>query len=203
MAYSERVADLPKGLSRKAYPSLTRWTRSQWRGIGGGMLAIAGALLITGFLRQRTGRKRAELSLAERVRFESLLSEISARLIHVPLSEWDAEIERALQRVAEFLRIDRANLNDFIAGEPPLCISWAAAEIEGPAAHQRARSASLDGQPARAGTGRPFLPARRPPRGGGGRSAGLSEHGHAVIPVAPPERRRVHAGRTVLRLRSA
>ena len=94
------------------------------------MLAIAGALLITGFLRQRTGRKRAELSLAERVRFESLLSEISARLIHVPLSEWDAEIERALQRVAEFLRVDRANLSDFIAGEPPLCISWAAAEIE-------------------------------------------------------------------------
>jgi hypothetical protein len=106
------------------------WTRSQWRVIGGGMLAIAGALLITGFLRQRTGRKRAELSLAERVRFESLLSEISARLIHVPLSEWDAEIERALQRVAEFLRIDRASLSDFVPGEPPHCISWAAAEIE-------------------------------------------------------------------------
>jgi formate hydrogenlyase transcriptional activator len=94
------------------------------------MLTIAGALLITGFLRQRTGRKRAELSLAERLRFESVLSELSARLIHVPLSEWDAEIERALHQVVEFLRIDRASLSDFVPGEPPLCISWAAREIE-------------------------------------------------------------------------
>ncbi len=114
------------------YEEASLWTRYRWRVIGGGMLTIAGAFLITGLLLQRTGRRRAELSLAERLRFESLLSELSARLIHVPLSEWDAEIERALQRVVEFLRIDRATLNDFVPGEPPLCISWAAAGIEPP-----------------------------------------------------------------------
>jgi signal transduction histidine kinase/ABC-type uncharacterized transport system substrate-binding protein len=122
---------LPPG-SIVRYEEASLWTRYRWRVIGGGMLTIAGAFLITGLLLQRTGRRRAELSLAERLRFESLLSELSARLIHVPLSEWDTEIERALHQVVEFLRIDRATLNDFVPGEPPLCISWAAAGIEPP-----------------------------------------------------------------------
>jgi signal transduction histidine kinase len=120
---------LPPG-SIVRYEAASVWTRHRWRVIGGGMLTLAGALLITGFLLQRTARKRAELSLAERLRFESLLSELSARLIHVPLDKWDVEIEKALQQVVEFLRIDRARLNDFVPDQPPLCISWAAAEIE-------------------------------------------------------------------------
>ena len=118
----------PTAIARHDNASL--WTRYQWRVFGGGMLAISGALLITGFVVQRTGRRRAELSLAERLRFESLLSELSARLIHGPLSEWDAEIERALHQVVGFLRIDRASLSDLASGEPPLCISWAAAGVE-------------------------------------------------------------------------
>jgi signal transduction histidine kinase/ABC-type uncharacterized transport system substrate-binding protein len=126
-----RESRLPFG-SIVRYEEASLWTRYRWRVIGGGMLTIAGAFLITGLLLQRTGRRRAELSLAERLRFESLLSELSARLIHVPLKEWDTEIERALQQVVEFLRIDRATLNDFVPGEPPLCISWAAAGIEPP-----------------------------------------------------------------------
>jgi hypothetical protein len=44
--------------------------------------------------------------LEERLRFETLLSELSAGLIHVPASAIDAALARALQRVAMFLGVD-------------------------------------------------------------------------------------------------
>jgi signal transduction histidine kinase len=62
--------------------------------------------------------------LAERLRFESLLSELSARLIPAAVSDVNAEIERGLQRVVEFLRIYRASLHEYVPGGAVLRISW-------------------------------------------------------------------------------
>jgi signal transduction histidine kinase len=98
--------------------------------VGGAVLILIQALLITGLLLQRTGRKRAELSLGERLRFESIVAEVSASLIHVPLSEWDAELERGLQRVAEFLGVDRASLQEYRPDGVIVRISWAVEGVE-------------------------------------------------------------------------
>jgi len=45
--------------------------------------------------------------LEERLRFEALLSELSAGLIHVPATEIDAALASGLQQVALFLGVDR------------------------------------------------------------------------------------------------
>jgi signal transduction histidine kinase len=83
--------------------------------VGVGMILLE-AILIAVLLLQRAGQKRAAQLLSERLRFESLLSELSARLIPAAVSDVDAEIERGLQRVAEFLRMDRASLHEYVAG---------------------------------------------------------------------------------------
>jgi hypothetical protein len=80
----------------------------------GGALVVGMVSLVWGFLLQRTGRRRVEVSLDERLRFESLLSELSASLIDVSMSDLDGAIERGLQRVGTFLKVDRANLHEYV-----------------------------------------------------------------------------------------
>jgi formate hydrogenlyase transcriptional activator len=52
----------------------------------------------------------SEKSLAERLRFETLLSEISARFVNLPTERVDGEIEDVQRRVCEILDIDRSSL---------------------------------------------------------------------------------------------
>src|SRR2546430_3622636 len=51
--------------------------------------------------------------LDERLRFESLLSRLSTTFINLPADEIDGQIERGLQRIVEFLQIDRSGLAQF------------------------------------------------------------------------------------------
>src|SRR6266849_905163 len=108
-------------------PSL--WGLYRWHVIGG-VLAFGCAFLLGGLLRQRTGRRRVEVSLDERLRFESLLSELSANLIHISLNDLDREIGQGLQRVGEFLSVDRANLHEYVRQGSIVCLSWAVEGIE-------------------------------------------------------------------------
>ena len=55
-------------------------------------------------------RKRLELSLAERLRFETLLSEQSATFSSLSATEVDREIKRALRRIADFFKADWGSL---------------------------------------------------------------------------------------------
>ncbi|MEW6443869.1 MAG: sigma 54-interacting transcriptional regulator [bacterium] len=55
-------------------------------------------------------RKEMDEALAERLQFEQLLLEISARFVNLPASEIDREIESGLRRVVEFLDVDRGSL---------------------------------------------------------------------------------------------
>jgi transcriptional regulator with GAF, ATPase, and Fis domain len=48
--------------------------------------------------------------LEERLRFESLLSDFSARFVHVSSERLDGEIENALKMVLEFFQVDRCGL---------------------------------------------------------------------------------------------
>ena len=120
---------LPPG-SIVRYQSPSLWGLYRWHLIGG-VLALGCAFLMGGLLRQqRTGRRRVQLSLDERLVFESLLSELSANLIHISLNDLDREIERGLQRIGEFLSVDRANLHEYVRQGSIVCLSWAVQGIE-------------------------------------------------------------------------
>jgi formate hydrogenlyase transcriptional activator len=55
-------------------------------------------------------RKQAEESLRERLEFEALLSNLSARFVNLPPEVVDREIELALKDILDFLKVDRAGL---------------------------------------------------------------------------------------------
>jgi signal transduction histidine kinase len=70
--------------------------------------------------------------LEERLRFETLLSELSAGLIHLSAGAIDAALARALQQVAMFLGVDRGSLDVYPGGEPGIRVSWARPGLEEP-----------------------------------------------------------------------
>ena len=64
-------------------------------------------------------RREAKLILEERLRFETLLSEISARFVNLPADRMDSEIEDAQRRICEILDLDRSTLLQVFEGESP------------------------------------------------------------------------------------
>ena len=98
----------PGSLVRFAEPSL--WDLYKWH-IGGGVaLILVQTLLIGGLLINRFWRRKAQQSLAERLRFESLLAELSAAFVSLPVDRVDREIEKWLRRLVEFLEVDHISL---------------------------------------------------------------------------------------------
>jgi formate hydrogenlyase transcriptional activator len=65
-----------------------------------------------------TERKLAEQALEERLKFETLLAELSARFVNLPADRIDSEIEDAQHRICEFLDLDRSTLWQVPEGEP-------------------------------------------------------------------------------------
>ncbi|HUP37223.1 MAG TPA: ATP-binding protein [Candidatus Limnocylindria bacterium] len=76
-------------------------------------------------LARRAPGRTTKVMLANRLRFETLLSALSAGLIHVGAADTDAAIERALQQVVTFLGVDRGGLDEHVGGKPGLRLSWA------------------------------------------------------------------------------
>jgi len=72
-------------------------------------------------------RKRMELSLAERLRFEQLLSSLSTALSQLSAGDFSREIQRALRRVVDFLGVARGSLIEFSRDGGP-ARSWAIEE---------------------------------------------------------------------------
>jgi PAS domain S-box-containing protein len=102
-------ARLPAGSEvRFRQPSL--WEQYKWPLLIGGAVVALQASLIIGLLVNRRQRRRAQRALAERLRFETLVSELSATFITAPAREMAAQIEKALERIVEDLRVDRAIL---------------------------------------------------------------------------------------------
>jgi GAF domain-containing protein len=73
-------------------------------------LCVAETALILGLLWQRSRRRRVETSLAERLAFEGLLSDLSTTFINLPEEQVDLHIEKSLGRIARFLHLDRITL---------------------------------------------------------------------------------------------
>lgn len=65
---------------------------------------------ILALLEDITERKQVEDAFKERLAFEELLSDLSARFVNLPSDQVDAEIELALQRLIEFFPVDRCGL---------------------------------------------------------------------------------------------
>jgi PAS domain S-box-containing protein len=55
-------------------------------------------------------RKHSRQMIEQRMRFETLITDLSARLIKAPLSEVDREIEQAFARILDFFQADRGGL---------------------------------------------------------------------------------------------
>jgi signal transduction histidine kinase len=93
-------------------------------------LIVSQALLIVWLLSRRVARRRTRISLEERLQFETLLSELSAGLIHVSAGDIDAALERGLRQLVEFLGVDRGYLDAYVGGTPGVRFSWALPGME-------------------------------------------------------------------------
>src|SRR6266542_1123208 len=78
----------------------------------------------------RAARRRTRTELDERLRFETLLSDVSAGLINVAASRIDGALEDGLRQVVTFLGVDRGNLDEYVDGGPGVRIRWAARDID-------------------------------------------------------------------------
>ena len=97
---------------------------------GAVVLVVAEALLIALLLLGRTGHARARARLEERLRFETLLSQLSAGLIHVPPAEIDRALERSLGEIVGVLGGDRGALDEHAGVGPRAHISWTSPGVE-------------------------------------------------------------------------
>ncbi len=73
--------------------------------------------LIYAAARDVTAHKLAEEALKERLRFEQLLSDLSAKFVNIPPDRVDSEIEYGLRQILEFLQVDRCGLVQSLPGK--------------------------------------------------------------------------------------
>ena len=76
----------------------------------GAIVLVLQSALIVGLLVHRAQRRRTQHALAEQLRFETLLSGLSATFVTVPVGDVGPAIESGLQRIVTELDIDRAVL---------------------------------------------------------------------------------------------
>ncbi|MGH7349830.1 MAG: sensor histidine kinase, partial [Candidatus Rokuibacteriota bacterium] len=104
-----------------------------WPVAVGAALILSVVILGIGLALERAGRRRAELSLGERLRFETLLSEQVATFSRISVADVDREIQRALRRIADFLAVDWGNLTEYSIGSRTARVThWWVAEGVGP-----------------------------------------------------------------------
>jgi signal transduction histidine kinase len=94
-------------------------------GIAAVLLILVETALVVWLLLHRAAGRRAQRLLEDRLRFETLLAELSAKLIHVEAGGIDAALESALNRMIAFLGMDRGNLDEYIDGAPGIRVSCA------------------------------------------------------------------------------
>jgi PAS domain S-box-containing protein len=98
----------PGSVVRFAVPSPWQLYR-RWI-VGGVAFILLQTAFIAYLLVQRRRRRRAESSLGYEVRFESLVSALSATFANVPTDRTGVEIEKGLEKLREFLDLDRVSL---------------------------------------------------------------------------------------------
>jgi hypothetical protein len=89
------------------------------------------AALVVGLLVQARRRRRAERELDERLRFETLLSDVTRSLTRSDIGTLDLEIDKGLARLAEALAVDRADLAELVEGSGDFKLTYEC--VRGPA----------------------------------------------------------------------
>src|SRR6185295_7325387 len=88
------------------------------------LILVETALVVWLLLHQAAGR-RAQRLLEDRLRFETLVAELSAKLIHVEAGGMDAALQSALRRMIDVLGMDRGNLDEYLDDAPGIRVSCA------------------------------------------------------------------------------
>jgi len=108
---------LPRG-SEVRFRQPSAWDLHKWPVLGGIAVLALQAVLIVGLLVNRRQRRRAQRALAERLRLETLISELSAAFITLPAHEVGGQIEKALTHITQGLGLDRGLLAERDARRP-------------------------------------------------------------------------------------
>jgi formate hydrogenlyase transcriptional activator len=74
---------------------------------------VMGFRLIAQVFANALARRQAEQTLRNRLRFEQIVSNLSARFLAIPFDQVDSEIDNALRQIREFLQVDRCALLEF------------------------------------------------------------------------------------------
>lgn len=107
--------------------------RLVWQIVVGVVLVLSVVILASRLALEGAARRRAERSLLERLRFETLLSEQVATFSRVSEADVDREIQRALRRIADFLGVDWGNLTEYSDQSQTARVThWWVAEGVGP-----------------------------------------------------------------------
>jgi PAS domain S-box-containing protein len=77
-----------------------------------------------GVMVEITGRKLTEQALHERVRFETLVSDLSTKFVNLPASEVQSQIEFGLRSIVEFMDLDVAALIQPLGDTGQLGVSY-------------------------------------------------------------------------------
>src|SRR5512134_256232 len=83
-----------------------------WYVGGAAAVIVVETALIVWLLRHRAAGRRAQQLSEDRLRFETLLADLSAKLIHVEARGLDAALGAALQQAVSFLGMDRGHLDE-------------------------------------------------------------------------------------------
>jgi hypothetical protein len=91
--------------------------------IGAILLSVAQTALIVALLRSLTRLHKTRRELDDRLRFERLIAEVSAKFVNVPPDGVDCEIERALDQVIEVMNLDCCVLFKFQDEKPQVLLN--------------------------------------------------------------------------------
>jgi PAS domain S-box-containing protein len=97
----------PKSIINREY---TLWERYRTGVIATFFAFAVLVLLIVSLLVNRAHRQRVERELAERLRIETFLAELSARFVNLPADQVENEVQDAQRRICEALDLDRSTL---------------------------------------------------------------------------------------------
>ena len=120
----------------------TFWEHYKWQIVIVLALCAVEGLLISILLVERARRRRAKAQLDERLRFEQLVSELSAEFTNLPVDEIDEVIEKWVLRLKEFLGVNNGiffKLDEPTAGDGGL-LNRGGEDRPGPASSQVAQS---------------------------------------------------------------
>jgi len=107
--WSIKKSLLPPG-SELLYYTPSLWERYHYYIFSAFALLVLQSCLIVFLIHQRSQRRRAQDKLAERFRFEEMLSSLSARFVNLESGELDREMLRVLEQIGERIRVDRVSV---------------------------------------------------------------------------------------------